>query len=311
MMRSRIAERRSSVCSLSELAGPDKVKVVVGADRRDFFIPRKLLASCDFFREQIDCAPLELSNGQPHLVIRLEGQCPDMFGLFSYWLEERRGFARFIDEAEVENTCDELHWDLVNLHLFAAQVDLPTLQDLAMDSIQDLYLRCNWEINPKLVSYVFTECGPEESCRLRKWIVAMIAWTLGGIGSARLADRIRLLLEYCLDLQQEYRAHHRGMAKSRLESRFKNPQLRLPSNILRSEERQFGFRQCTFHTHRSTVGQGKCPHMYSLSLSSMPPSPSTDGFVDSDSDQSEIRFGSRMVSPCSDTIFESDMEEMF
>jgi hypothetical protein len=40
---------------------------------------------------------------------------------------------------------------------------------------------------------------------------------------------------------------------------IKNPQLRLPMNKLRNEERFFGFRQCSFHSHRSTIGEGVCP----------------------------------------------------
>ncbi len=100
-----------------------------------------------------------------------------MFELFCYWIVERKGFDDFIDEAEADETeaddiCEGLHWDLVNLHLFAAQLQLAEVQDLAMDAIQDLYLRRNWDIVPALVEYVYQECDPGESCRLRKWIVA-------------------------------------------------------------------------------------------------------------------------------------------
>ncbi|CAJ2513408.1 Uu.00g015270.m01.CDS01 [Anthostomella pinea] len=248
-MRARFDKKRASGCSLSLLSGSDTVKLVVGPGRKHFFIPRKLLASCHYFREQIDNARLDFADGQANLVIRLEGQCPDMFELFSYWLNERKGFDRYIDEAEVAGCCEELHWDLVNLHLFAAQIDLKALQDLAMDAIQDVYLRRNWDVNPKLVNYVYTDCGPEESYRLRKWIVAMIAWTLGGVDTDGIADKISLLLRECPGLKGEYREHLKKMAASRLETNFKNPQLRLPSNNLRNEERQFGFRQCSFHTH--------------------------------------------------------------
>ncbi|KAI0025494.1 hypothetical protein F4780DRAFT_335385 [Xylariomycetidae sp. FL0641] len=318
MSRSRLAEKRNSVATLSSLSGPDTVKVTVGPARTEFFIPRKLLASCYWFREQIDEARLEFHKGRAHIVVRLDSQCPDMFKLFTFWLYEQRGFDRFLDDAEGDRrSCEELHWDLVNLHLFAAQVDLPQLQDLAMDGLQDLYLRCNWDINAKLVKYIYTECDPRESCRLRKWIVAMTAWTLGDIDADDMADTVRGLFEECYGLREQYYGHLRKMTKNRLEVHSKNPQLRLPSNQISNQERQFGFRQCSFHTHRIAIGQGKCP--ITSAFSPTIPSPATDGYVESDSERSETKFGSRMVSPCSDTmhrmvspcsdtIHESDME---
>lgn len=115
---------------------------------------------------------MEFHNGTAHLVVTLQDQCPDMFDLFCYWINERRDFHYFIDEAEGDGSCKDLHWDLINLHLFAAQLQIPELQDLAMDAIQDLYLRCNWDIKPELIRYVYQECDPRDSCRLRKWIVA-------------------------------------------------------------------------------------------------------------------------------------------
>ncbi|KAI0484799.1 hypothetical protein GGR56DRAFT_44111 [Xylariaceae sp. FL0804] len=358
MRRSRIAERRAPVCSLSSLAGPDTVKVVVGPERKAFFIARKLLASCAYFRDQIDTAELEFSGGQPHLVVRLDGQCPDMFGLFTYWLRARRGFDRFVEEATTSraaaaaSAAEELHWDLVNLHMFAAQVGLPALQDLAMDGIQDIYLRRDWEVNPQLVRYVWAECGPAESCRLRKWLVAMTAWTLGGDhgffadddddvdhhhhedkdkdkdkaadgrehhgdadadASRENANRaaadqtrraaMRALLDELPGLRETYAVHLGKLRRSKLHAHFKNPQLRLPSNHLRNEERQFGFRQCSFHTHRSAVGQDRCPLAlfcpeddFGPSYSSRVPSPSTDGCVESDCGSSDRDSGYRSSS---------------
>jgi hypothetical protein len=172
------------------------------------------------------------------------------------------------------------------------------LQDVAMDALQDLYLRCNWEINPELIKYVYTQCDPEESYRLRnlrKWIVAMIAW--------RMVDpedgSLETFFGECAGLREEYSSHLSKVAASRLEVDCKNPQLRLPSNSLRNEERQFGYRQCSFHTHRSTVGQRHCPHAHSLSP--LICSPLSDGYVESDSDRSNSRsgsrFGSRKASP--------------
>ncbi|KAJ8125656.1 hypothetical protein O1611_g7984 [Lasiodiplodia mahajangana] len=161
----------------SSMGVPDIVKVLVGPNCDEFRIPRRLLASCEYFRARLD-----LARGQTGLVIRLEGQCPDMFRLFEHWLTERRGLGGFIDNAELDQSCEELHWDLVNLQLFAANIGEAALQDVAMDALQDLYLRCNWEIDPELVKWVYTECDPEASyClrNLRRWIVAMIAWGMG------------------------------------------------------------------------------------------------------------------------------------
>ncbi|KAI2622910.1 hypothetical protein GGS26DRAFT_229691 [Hypomontagnella submonticulosa] len=306
MQRGRFADRRASANTLSSLAGPATVKMLVGKDKQEFLLARKLLASCQFFRQRMDAARVEFEKGQAHIVVALEDQCPDMFELFTYWMNERRNFDRFIDAAEADHTCKELHWDLVNLHLFAAQLDMSALQDCAMDAIQDVYLRRNWDINPKLINYVYTSCDPQESCRLRKWIVAMTAWTLGGVVSTEMSNSIQRQFDQFPDFWAEYHGHTRKMAQTGLEGHFKNPQLRLPSNNLRNEERQFGFRQCSFHTHRSTVGQGRCPH--AASLSPLVPSPYTDGYFESDSDRGESRFGSRMVSPSSDTIPESDLE---
>lgn len=249
---------------------------------------------------------MEFEKGEAYLVVIMEEQCPEMFELFAYWMNERRNFDKFIDVAELDNTCTELHWDLVSLHIFAAQVELPALQDAAMDAIQDVYLRCNWDINPKLTSYIYESCDPQDSCRLRKWIVAMTAWTLGGVVGTEMSSNIQRLFDLYPDFLAEYHIHTRKMAQSRLECHFKNPQLRLPSNNLRNEERQFGFRQCSFHTHRSIIGQGSCPHNGFLSPYSF--ALHTDLYAESDSEHTESRFGSRMVSPSSDTIPESDFE---
>ncbi|KAL7628220.1 hypothetical protein AAE478_002419 [Parahypoxylon ruwenzoriense] len=297
MLRGKFAEKRASICTLTSLAGPATVKVLVGPKKRRFMIPTKLLAPCQYFRERIDTARIEFVKGQAHFLVALEDRCPDMFELFTYWLTERRSLDKFIDAAEANHSCKELHWDLVNLHLFAAQIDLPALQDCAMDAIQDVYLRRNWDINPKLINYVYTSCDPRESCRLRKWIVVMTSWTLGGVVSTDMSNRIQRLFDKCPDFWAEYHTHTRKMAKSGLEGPFKNPQLRLPSNNPRNEERQFGFRQCSFHTHRSTIGQGRCPH--TTTLSPIVLSPYTDDYIELDLDRGESRFGgSRMFSLC-------------
>ncbi|ORY62272.1 uncharacterized protein BCR38DRAFT_437990 [Pseudomassariella vexata] len=184
-----------------------------------------------------------------------------MFELFLHWLYERNDFQQHIDEAEANNCCEDLHDDLINLHLFAAQIELAPLQDIAMDAIQDIYLRCNWDIRPRLVSYIYTECSPIHSCRIRKWIVAMTAWSLGGdLEQSATGGKMEVLFQKFPDFWADYVSHLSKTSKNRIKLHFKNPQLRLPTNNLRNEERHFGFRQCSFHTHRSSVGQGKCPH---------------------------------------------------
>lgn len=263
------------------MIGLDVVKVVVGPERDEFFIPERLLATCEYFRARLDFA-----QGQTHITIRLDGQCPHMFKLFEHWLFERKGLSKFIDHAELNHSCEELHWDLVNLQLFAANIGEAALQDVAMDSLQDLYLRCNWEIDPELVRYVYTECDPEASyClrSLRRWIVAMIAW---GMGDKEAGSALETSFSECPGLKEEYENHLRKVAESKLDVDYKNPQLRLPSNNLRNEERQFGYRQCSFHTHRSTVGQGRCPQAYLLSP--LVYSPRVDGHAESDSDRSDF-----------------------
>ncbi|KAI0873919.1 hypothetical protein GGS24DRAFT_501269 [Hypoxylon argillaceum] len=272
----------------SSMSGPDIVKVMVGPNCDEFLIPKRLLASCEYFRARLD-----LARGQAGLVIRLEGQCPDMFKLFEHWLPERKGLSVFIDDAELDQSYEELHWDLVNLQLFAANIGEAALQDVAMDALQDLYLRRNWEIDPELVKWVYTECDPEASyClrNLRRWIVAMMAW---GMGDAETGGALETIFSECAGLRGEYDTHLKKVAASKLDVDFKNPQLRLPSNNLRNEERQFGYRQCSFHTHRSAVGQGRCPS--TRSLSPMMYSPLTD--TSSDSDRTDSLPSSRMASP--------------
>ncbi|KAK5628219.1 hypothetical protein RRF57_003934 [Xylaria bambusicola] len=266
------------------------VKVVVGSQREEFLIPRRLLASCEYFRPRLD-----ITHGQTYPVLRLNNQCPSMFRLFECWLSERKSLSRFIDITETDQSREELHWDLVNLQLFAASIGEAALQDVAMDALQDLYLRCNWEIDTELVKFVYTECDPETSyClrNLRRWIVAMIAW---GMGDEEHGGILETMFGECEGLKDEYDNHLNKVAASKLDVDLKNPQLRLPSNHLRNEERQFGYRQCSFHTHRSTVGQGRCPHAHSPTRSAY--SPLRDGYVESDSDRSESRFGSCKVSP--------------
>ncbi|RYP28902.1 hypothetical protein DL767_006997 [Monosporascus sp. MG133] len=285
------------------------VRILVGPERREFIIGRKLLvSSCKFFRELVGASRVEIEKGEARHIVSLRDQCPEMFKLFHYWIYERKGFHDFIDEADADDSCSELHWDLVNLHLFAAQIQLPALQDFAMDAIQDLYLRCNWDIVPELVQYVYQVCDAQVSYRLRKWIVAMTTWLLGGVQREFVADPIQDLFDTCPGFWEEYVTHLLKMSNCKHLFHFKNPQLRLPSNNLRNEERQFGYRQCSFHTHRSKVGQGNCPHTFPPLAPATLPSPTpplTDGDIKSKgTDSPDASSESSVLSPSSDSIFD-------
>jgi hypothetical protein len=78
-----------------------------------------------------------------------------------------------------------------------------------------------------------------------------------GMGPARFQELYDRYPEFAAD----YTVHVSKMTSSRLSVRVKNPQLRIHANKLRSEERQFGFRQCAFHSHRKSVGERQCPHV--------------------------------------------------
>lgn len=195
-------------------------------------------------------------------------------------------------ESETARACTDLHWNLVHAHLFAARADIPAFQDAVMDALQDLYLRLDWEATPRLVRFLYVDCpDPVAASRLRKWTVPLLAWTLAnGVEEMEAQDEaeaeaedladfhldldldcdenlnisnersLRRLLSCLPDLRAEYDAQLAKLAASGADVRFKNPQLRIPSNHLRREDRLFGFRQCAFHSHRRSVGQGRCPH---------------------------------------------------
>ncbi|KAK8056302.1 hypothetical protein PG993_001529 [Apiospora rasikravindrae] len=315
---------RAGRFSLSTILTSENVQVFVGEESREFVIARELLASCSpYFRDRLDAtAVLKQQNAQFN-ILWLEDQDPEMFELFTYWLYQRndgstskKDFRAIIDDSICNDYAEELQWDLVNLHLFAAYVvEVPALQDAAMDAIQDLHLMCNWDISSKFVRHVYVDCDPDASCRLRKWIVAMTAWTLGG-GFERpgTAQQMHDLFEGCPDFWRDYVAHISKISKSRVRIATKNPQLRLPSNHLRNDERQFGFRQCSFHTHRSLVKQGRCPHVkaqqqqqeqqqyhHQRSVALALRSPVSD--EDSSESELESTFGRDVLSPRS-TIFE-------
>ncbi|KAH8910629.1 hypothetical protein BR93DRAFT_854548, partial [Coniochaeta sp. PMI_546] len=276
--------------------GTEVVRVKVGPRQREFALHKKLLCSASpYFRDRLDATPASLSSSSNNrfdsqsrpvdgatssacggAMLWLSTEAPEMFELFVLWLYQRRAFTTFIEavmsqvdpdscaaalsEHSRETSRRTLHWNLVRLHLFAAKALLPALQDAAMDAIQDLYLRCDWEVSPSFVRFLYADCYAEHAFRLRKWAVAMVAWTMAMQGG-ELSDEWQRLLENHPVLDHDYTSHLKKMAGSRgADLCIKNPQLRLPANRLRSEERFFGFRQCSFHSHRSTVGEGPCPH---------------------------------------------------
>ncbi|KAL2175965.1 uncharacterized protein P884DRAFT_293161 [Thermothelomyces heterothallicus CBS 202.75] len=285
---------------VGSLEGADVVTVLVGEEQREFTIHRKLLSdSCAFFKGHIDAIPSpsrqrkEDGEEEEDSVLWLPNEAPDMFEIFVLWLYQRRRFPTFIDGA-TQGTCQDklrsLRTNLVRLHLFAAIIDLPALQDAAMDAIQDMYLRFDWDMSPHFLAFLYGECDAQHAVRLRKWAVAMLAWSLHSVDKPQARhDADKLFVAYP-ELKADYHMHLQKMAQSRADVRIKNPQLRLPANGLRSGERLFGFRQCTFHSHRAAVGEGTCPHALALGQTPTPPPvPGPDKEeVESDKEEAEI-----------------------
>ncbi|CAK7233342.1 hypothetical protein SCUCBS95973_008562 [Sporothrix curviconia] len=249
------------------------------------------------------------SSPSPASVLWLADESADVFELFVLWLYRRHAFRAVVEDAvtilageaepdevlqllpespstspplseslltSASRNLSDLHWHLVRLHLFAVVVDIPVLQDAVTDALQDLYLRFDWPATPALLQFLYLEADPIAACRLRKWAVALLAWTMAAqprtdsvdlsessesCGSSNSSSWSSLRRLAALPgLHADYAAHRRKMQASRANVRIKNPQLRIPSNQLRREDRHFGFRQCSFHSHRRTVGEGRCPH---------------------------------------------------
>ncbi|KAM3558184.1 hypothetical protein ARSEF4850_004720 [Beauveria asiatica] len=326
--------RSQSTPAMGETTTTTTTTVLVGRSRQPFIVDRRLLcAASPFFRDQLQMPNRYASSSSPRsdglltyrpVTLWLPGESTTMFGLFVEWLHAPLSFRSYLDDtaaaaaAAAAATRDPLspsslpsssspaspaqllHWALVRLHLFAAHLGLAPLQDLAMDALQDLYLCCDWDVSPAVVTYLYTRCEARPAARLRRWAVAMMAFSLavadwhtttgssGGGGragggppprpddsrtaaaaaaatasaaSAADADtRLRGLIGALPELAADYATHVRSMRRAALDMRFKNPQLRIPANALRNEKRAFGFRECSFHSHRRAVGQGACPH---------------------------------------------------
>ncbi|KKY32277.1 hypothetical protein UCDDA912_g07716 [Diaporthe ampelina] len=278
-----MARRQDNMVSLGPLPGAEVVRLLVGPSQREFTVHKKLLcASSSFFRyslETVDSvsgppgSELSMSAGaHPDRVLWLSEECPEMMDLFILWLYRRNSFRSMLEQmistvavqltpankAKIQASRRALHWNIVKLHMFAAVIRLSALQDITMDAVQDMYLRCDWDVSYSFVRHLYEECSREQSFRLRKWSVAMLAWTLSNGGGDPLS--YNELFDEFPDLGVDYTKHVEKMADSRANVSVKNPQLRLPRNKLKNDERNFGFRQCSFHSHRSTVGEGRCPY---------------------------------------------------
>ncbi|KAK2611200.1 hypothetical protein N8I77_004566 [Diaporthe amygdali] len=278
-----MARRQDNMISLGPLPGAEVVRLLVGPSQREFTVHKKLLcASSSFFRyslENVDSVPsspdseLSMSSGAHHdRILWLSEECPEMMDLFILWLYRRNSFRSLLEQmistvavpitpankAKIQASRRALHWNIVKLHMFAAVIRLSALQDITMDAIQDMYLRCDWDVSIPFVRHLYEECSREQSFRLRKWTVAMLAWTLSNGGGDPLSYN-ELFAEFP-ELGGDYTKHMEKMVDSRANICVKNPQLRLPRNRLKNDERNFGFRQCSFHSHRSTVGEGRCPY---------------------------------------------------
>lgn len=250
---------------------PNMTTVLVGPKQHAFKVDKKLLcAASPFFQER-----LEDPSQSRQISLWLPGESAAMFALFVEWVHLGSQFRAHLDEAIInahetsEQASQHVHWAIIRLHLFASHLGLYELQDLAMDSVQDLYLRCDWDVPPGLITFLYVDCEALPAVRLRRWAVAMVAFSLTGGSHLKFhpqdsetsdPSRFQALLDELPEFAADYSVHSRKMAASGLDVRFKNPQLRIPANRLRNEERAFGFRQCSFHSHRARVGQHRCPH---------------------------------------------------
>ncbi|SPN96784.1 uncharacterized protein DNG_00304 [Cephalotrichum gorgonifer] len=271
----------------------DTIRVFVGHERQEFRINKtQLCTASPYFQEKLKYMDADS-------VMYLPRDSPAMFELFAAWIHEPHTFRRHLDDAisaacdassppagqhpapdsnsnkngdkseaataatTATNPCQRLHWALVRLHLFASTLSLSPLQDAAMDAIQDLYLRRDWDVTPRFVSFLYSQCTADSSLRLRRWAVAMVAYSLSNPAASRATSapsQFQRLLGLHPEFSAEYAGHLRKMGASGLDIGAKNPQLRIPANRLRNEERRFAFRQCAFHTHRASAGEGRCPH---------------------------------------------------
>ncbi|KAJ6445914.1 hypothetical protein O9K51_00679 [Purpureocillium lavendulum] len=252
----------------------DMTTVLIGAKQQSFKVNRKLLCAVSpFFRER-----LEDPVAPKPICLWLPGESSTMFALFVEWVHSPTTFRSWLDHSvstaheTSQRASQDIHWAIVRLHLFAAHLDLFKLQDLAMDAIQDLYLKYDWDVPPRLILYLYTQCEAVQAVRIRRWAVAMVAFSLT-VGPNQLLKfhpqdattsdpaRFRALFDTLHEFAADYSMHLHNMKAAGLDVRFKNPQLRISANKLRNDQRLFGFRECSFHSHRAAVGEKRCPHV--------------------------------------------------
>lgn len=249
--------------------------VLVGSKQRPFQVHRRLLCdACPSFAQQLPEYMPNTADAEP-VTLWLPQESATMFALFVEWLHDKPFFKVHLDESVrkasergVPKLLLDIHWTMVRLHLFASRLQLHQLQDLLMDTIQDLYLKRDWDVAPNLVEFLYRQCEALPSVRLRRWAVAMVAFRLTvSYHNTPLNDVVdcdaaefRRLFHQLPEFTTDYARHLRNMRAAGLDVRFKNPQLRIGANRLGSEERSFGFRQCSFHSHRKTIGQARCLH---------------------------------------------------
>ncbi|EFZ00310.2 hypothetical protein X797_003901 [Metarhizium robertsii] len=279
-----VAASQSTSRSTSEPTLSSITTVLIGAKQQPFSVNCQLLCEASpFFSERL------LENSQPKSVcLWLPGESSTMFALFVHWVHAPGSFRQFLDHsiASAHNTgeqaAQDIHWAIIRLHLFASHLDLHKLQDLAMDAIQDMYLKYDWDVPPSLITYLYTQCESLPAVRVRRWAVAMVAFsqTVGSsIANLKFHPqdsatsdpaRFRALFDSLPDFAADYATHVRNMKAARLDIRSKNPQLRISANKLRNDERLFGFRECSFHSHRAAIGERRCPHSRGRSRSKHP-----------------------------------------
>ncbi|KHN99918.1 uncharacterized protein MAM_01842 [Metarhizium album ARSEF 1941] len=264
----------ASQSTASEPTSSSMTTVLIGAKQQPFSVNRQLLCEAStFFSERL----LDATQPKP-IALWLPGESSAMFTMFVSWVHDPDSFRRLLDHSmaaahdKSEQAAQDIHWAVIRLHLFASHLDLHKLQDQAMDAIQDLYLSCDWDVPPSLIVYLYTQCESLPAVRVRRWAVAMVAFSQAvGSNVGRLKfypqdsatsvpARFQALLDSLPDFAADYATHVRNMKAAGLDVRFKNPQLRISANKLRNDERMFGFRECSFHSHRAAVGEGRCPH---------------------------------------------------
>ncbi|CAM1506800.1 Fc.00g064410.m01.CDS01 [Cosmosporella sp. VM-42] len=272
----RSVESHTSNSSMDRSTPPKSPKepmttMLIGPNQKRFKVNKRLLCdSSPFFSERLEGSP----HSKP-ISLWLPGESATMFALFVEWVHQPDEFREYLADAvskaheTSEQACQGIHWAILRLHLFASHLSLYELQDLAMDAVQDLYLRCDWDVPPTLITYLYTKCEALAAVRLRRWAVAMVAFSLTGNSNISFPSqdpetsdtpRFQHLFDTIPEFAADYAIHTRKLRASGLDARFKNPQLRIPANKLRNEERAFGFRECSFHSHRALVGERRCPH---------------------------------------------------